>query len=419
MSVVHEPPSATSSLGFVSHPYHRGGVTRWMADAFAEWARRGQPTWFVTPRPQAPFASGGGRPTVAELLAEVQNGKNAHVSTPQVSTLFELGTSGFRASEYERAIRSAVPPGVPLILSDDPDVWAGAALVGDRNPLVGVLHADDEAYYALARTYGRSLVGAVAVSSRIESRAEPILREHGIPLATIPCGIAIPPRAAGSSAPYARIIWVGRVEERQKRVSDLYRIAAELVRRDVQFRLAIVGDGPEKDSLSRQFAEQQLGGHVQFLGWLAADRVRRLFEESDVLVLPSNFEGMPVVVMEALAAGCAVVASRVSGVEDYESDELAQSVLGLHDVGDIDAAAESIVHAIEQPRPQRREAARRFAESEFSIARCMDRYALLLASLPRRVTSTAQPPGSARRALTFAGATGVAVVRAVRRLLPS
>ena len=411
--------SVTGGLGFVSHPYHRGGVTRWMVDAFAEWSRRGQATWFVTPQPHAPFASGAGRPTVAELLAETRNARSDRVITRRVSTLFELGTSAFRASEYERAIRSAVPQGVPLILSDDADVWGGAALVANRNPLVGVLHADDDAYYELLRTHGRSLAGAVAVSKRIASRAEPILREHGVPLATIPCGIPIPPRTAPPPAEHGRLIWVGRVEERQKRVSDLCRIAAELVRRGVEFTLAIVGDGPEKDSLTRQFAEQQLDGRVRLMGWLAADRVRQLFSESDVLVLPSNFEGMPVVVMEALAAGCAVVASRVSGLEDYETDEMARSVLRLHDVGDVGAAAESIILAIGQSRLQRRETARRFAEREFSIGRCMDRYALLLDLLSPRVPSLSEPPGHARRALTFAGATGVAVVRAVRRLLPS
>jgi glycosyltransferase involved in cell wall biosynthesis len=62
-----------------------------------------------------------------------------------------------------------------------------------------------------------------------------------------------------------------------------------------------------------------LDGHVRLLGWQSAEEIWTLLRESDVLLLPSNFEGMPVVVMEALSAGCAVVASRVSGIEDIDA----------------------------------------------------------------------------------------------------
>jgi glycosyltransferase involved in cell wall biosynthesis len=86
--------------------------------------------------------------------------------------------------------------------------------------------------------------------------------------------------------------------------------------------------------------------------------------------------------MEALAAGCAVVASRVSGVEDYESHLFAKGSLWVHDVGDANRAAELVAQALAVPRAERIRRARALAEAEFSIERCAERYADLIAHLP-------------------------------------
>ena len=413
--------SPSASLGFVSHPYHRGGVTRWMVDAFGEWRRRGNSPWFVVPKPNISFPSGGGRPLVAELLWEIAEGDHSGITTPRVTALFELGTSAFRARMYARAILSGVAPGVPLIVSDDADVWKGATLVAGRNPIIGVLHADDVAYYSLARKHGHSLGAAVAVSKRIASCAEPILSIHGIPIATIPCGVSLDGPLVENDAPReaARIIWIGRIEERQKRVSDLWRIAAGLRQQGIRFVLSIVGDGPEALALRRQLEVQQLEKQVELHGWLPGERVQELLRAGDVLLLPSNFEGMPVVAMEALGAGCAVVASRVSGLEDYEASEMARDAIFLHDVGDVDAAVNATIVALSRPEAVRRTVARNLAEHEFTIERCMDRYAELLPSVRSRVNLETVQLGLVSGALTAARAGGVAAARAVRRLLPS
>jgi glycosyltransferase involved in cell wall biosynthesis len=107
-----------------------------------------------------------------------------------------------------------------------------------------------------------------------------------------------------------------------------------------------------------------------------------MLRESDVLLLPSNREGLPVAMMEALGAGCAVVASRVSGVEDYESHLFAKGSLWVHDVGDANRAAELVAQALAVPRAHRIRRARALAEAEFSIERCAERYAELIAHLP-------------------------------------
>jgi hypothetical protein len=83
---------------------------------------------------------------------------------------------------------------------------------------------------------------------------------------------------------------------------------------------------------------------------------------------------MPLVVMEALANGCAVVASRVSGIEDVRSLNRASEVLGTHEIGDVDGAVNEVLGLLSTESTRRRAAAYRLAAAEFSIDRCVDRY---------------------------------------------
>lgn len=400
-------------VSFVCHPYHRGGVTRWMLDAAAEIRRRGRPVWFIAPEPQRPFASGSNRPTMASLIRELPADNRPSLIAPRVGTWFELGTQSYRSSVYARAVASNVPQGVPVIVSDDEAVWAGAARMSRRNPLIGVLHSDEPKYYALAREYRQRMAACVAVSKRI---ADTAAREANIPTHAIPCGVPIRECApdSRSSEGRAELIWVGRIEQAQKRVMDLAEIAIAIRTRGVQFHLTIVGDGPEREQLASEMEARGLDDVVKFVGWQNSNEVWSRLCASDVLVLPSNFEGMPVVVMEALSAGCSVVASRVSGLEDVD-EESHRAVLLTHGIGDTESAATLIIRTLQERRHERRAAARDLAQERFSIERCIAQYEQVLDLVDR---------GSSRAVFWRPGAlvTGMAsfplaLARATRRRL--
>ncbi len=134
------------------------------------------------------------------------------------------------------------------------------------------------------------------------------------------------------------------------------------------------GDGPEKVSLEQKFTDAGLSQHVTFHGWVSQQVVARHLATSDMLLLTSDFEGTPVAMMEALAAGCGMVGTRVSGIEDYENHPLAADCMGVYATGDIASAADRIVQVAAIQRPVRSRSARRLAETEFSMQVCMDRY---------------------------------------------
>jgi glycosyltransferase involved in cell wall biosynthesis len=80
--------------------------------------------------------------------------------------------------------------------------------------------------------------------------------------------------------------------------------------------LVVAGDGPERARLERRAGELGLDGRVRFLGSVPRDTVLRLFRAADASILPSAWENFPHTVVEALAVGTPVIATRTGGVAE-------------------------------------------------------------------------------------------------------
>ena len=80
--------------------------------------------------------------------------------------------------------------------------------------------------------------------------------------------------------------------------------------------LVIVGDGPARDMLTTQAAVLGITDRVRMLGALRHERVRAMLEEAAVVAVPSRFEGMPLVALEAAMAARPIVATPVQGLAD-------------------------------------------------------------------------------------------------------
>jgi glycosyltransferase involved in cell wall biosynthesis len=83
----------------------------------------------------------------------------------------------------------------------------------------------------------------------------------------------------------------------------------------------IVGDGPERARLEQYAREQQLGASAKFTGWLDRSKVALAYRSATFLVQLSSYEGMSNVVLEALASGLPVIASRIPGNVDLVLDQ--------------------------------------------------------------------------------------------------
>ena len=118
-----------------------------------------------------------------------------------------------------------------------------------------------------------------------------------------------------------RLVCVGRLAE-QKGQLLLVQAAAKLARAGESFELILVGDGPFRQPLERLIAQHELHDRVRITGWMSNAQVREQLLQARAMVLPSFAEGLPVVIMEALALGRPVISTYVAGIPELvQNDE--------------------------------------------------------------------------------------------------
>jgi glycosyltransferase involved in cell wall biosynthesis len=224
---------------------------------------------------------------------------------------------------------------------------------------------------------------------------------------------AVARRALGVTDDRFLIGWLGRMTE-IKRADDLVRAFAALREDGLDTDLVLVGGGPLRAQLEALTAELGVHDRCHFIGYL--EDVAPMYAALDAVALTSANEGTPVSIIEALAAGKAVVATDVGGVSDVVEDE--RSGL-LVEAGDVDAIAGALSRLATAPalRSELGERGRARVVTRYSVPRLIedvDRlYRSLLAVPPpeeRRIVGRISRP--LHRALPDAGN----VQRAPRRL---
>ena len=112
-----------------------------------------------------------------------------------------------------------------------------------------------------------------------------------------------------------RLICVGRLCEAKGQLL-LIEAAARLRAAGVDLQLVLAGDGPIRGEIEAAIARNRLGDAVRITGWISSDQVRLELSASRALVLPSFAEGLPVVIMEAMALGKPVLSTLVAGIPE-------------------------------------------------------------------------------------------------------
>lgn len=140
---------------------------------------------------------------------------------------------------------------------------------------------------------------------------------HWPHLHVVHCGIepAVFPAPAPVAGGPPRLVAIGRFSE-QKGHPVLVAAMARLVRDHPQAHLRLVGDGPLRGEIEAEIARLGLRGNVTLTGWLSEAGVREELARAQALVMASFAEGLPVVIMEAMAAGRPVIATQVAGIPE-------------------------------------------------------------------------------------------------------
>jgi glycosyltransferase involved in cell wall biosynthesis len=221
-----------------------------------------------------------------------------------------------------------------------------------RIPWSFTMHGISETDYPAGLLLGRKIAEAefvACVSYFGRAQAMRLVQPDQWPkLKIVHCGLALD-RLPGrpKSKDVRRITSVGRLSA-EKGQAGLLEAFATIAGEFDKVTLHFIGDGPEREVLESRAAELGLAEKVVFAGGLGETDTLEQIAQSDALVLPSFMEGLPIVLMEAMAVGTPVIASRVAGipelVEDGRSgllftpsdwDELASCMRRLIEDGDL------------------------------------------------------------------------------------
>ena len=111
------------------------------------------------------------------------------------------------------------------------------------------------------------------------------------------------------------LLFLGTIDEK-KGVFDLLRAMSSLRHRYPRLRLVLAGTGPAIEQIKQRAEVLGVAAQLELPGWIDAQARDTLLREADVFILPSYYEGLPMSVLEAMAAGLPVVASKVGGIPE-------------------------------------------------------------------------------------------------------
>jgi glycosyltransferase involved in cell wall biosynthesis len=185
-------------------------------------------------------------------------------------------------------------------------------------------------------------------------------------IAIVHCGVTPSAYRRDPGGNGKRVAFVGRLDP-VKGALLLIEAMATVLKVHPDATLTLAGDGPARAPAEARAAELGVADAVRFAGYLTQGQVANLLANSDMLVLPSFAEGLPVVYMEALASRIPVVASRVAGVQELVEDGITGYAVPP---GDVQTLSDRIMRLMASPDAARAmgEAGRMAVEKGFDIA---------------------------------------------------
>ncbi|MBW8010820.1 MAG: glycosyltransferase family 4 protein [Chloroflexi bacterium] len=210
--------------------------------------------------------------------------------------------------------------------------------LSERVGIVGVVHSDDPKHYDHVSRLGRYWNAIVAVSDAIAHRINQLDTDLPGRLVTIPNGVEIPPkmiRRDSNDVDPLRVIYAGRLVQYQKRIFDLVKIVKLSANEGIPIELTVIGGGSAQKKFRTALSAYIDQKSVKLLGILPNQKVLDKFAESEVFIMTSDFEGLPMGLLEAMGRGCVPVVTDIrSGIPELVQD----GVNGYRvSVGDIEA----------------------------------------------------------------------------------
>lgn len=190
--------------------------------------------------------------------------------------------------------------------------------------------------------------------------------EHWSKMHIVHCGVDLS-RYTAKTKPGKEILFVGRLAA-EKGVPILIDVLPQIRAKHPDLHVTLIGDGPDRVELENNTRKAGLTDAITFAGYKSQDEVAEALAETNLFVLPSFAEGVPVVLMEAMATQKTVVTTRIAGIPELVEDGVSGRVVSP---GDGNALAQAIIEILDQPDSAHKMGAegRKKVEAEFDIAK--------------------------------------------------
>ncbi|PCJ49781.1 MAG: colanic acid biosynthesis glycosyltransferase WcaL [Gammaproteobacteria bacterium] len=142
-----------------------------------------------------------------------------------------------------------------------------------------------------------------------------------------------------------KILYVGRLSA-EKGIPILFDSISKLKNQNYDIELTLLGDGDDRAYLENLSREKNLDSSIRFAGFVSHEEIAKSLRDSDIFVLPSFAEGIPVALMEAMAIGIPVIATAVGGVTELVVDQETGLVVSP---ADPDSLANAITRYVDSP----------------------------------------------------------------------
>lgn len=248
-------------------------------------------------------------------------------------------------------------------------------------PTIGVVRSDDSFHWDLVDEFifGQPrfhLSAAVCKSEYLEQsiqkRQPPDTR-----LMRCPSGAPVPPQCAGFDQARFGVTYVGRLVERQKRISDVLSAAERVVKDVPRTEAVIYGAGPEQEAVKRRISSFAQPERFRYGGVLLPDAIQAEIVKHHALLLLSDYEGLSTALVEAMACGLVpIVTNMRSGISDIIEDGVNGIIVSDRSSGVSSAVAR--LASDESLWTKMSKAARATVEKKFSSDISADKWALFL-----------------------------------------
>lgn len=255
--------------------------------------------------------------------------------------------------DYLKKITANAHGEITLLPNTGDTPWAAvAAFFKEATPslrarvrILGIIHSDMESQYSLADFYLPIAPLWIGVSGRCaQIVAQRIGKRKGVAHKLF-CPVEIPKKLNRRNNKALQISYVGRLEEPQKKVSRLAPLFQALVQQKVNFHAVIAGDGPAAADTKAAFkkAGREILSRIKIAGALEHKEIKKLWQKTDIFILTSAYEGLPLALLEAMAHGCCpVVMSVKSGLPEILKDRKNARIVAQGNVKAMAAAIQEL-----------------------------------------------------------------------------